>query len=129
MLDRLDEAAYRPAPEASAAIVTALAGIAALLLVLAPCRVSAGWTPLRDARAVPKDHQVVSVTLCRGQYDVALADGSHRLFSEANLAFRVETGEFGAAPPTPVLLPSRRVADRALVVFPSLEALKAVVKA
>jgi hypothetical protein len=66
--------------------------------------------------------------LCRGQYDVALADGSHRQFSELNLAFRVETGEFGAPPPSPVLLPSRRVADRAHIVFPSLEALKAVVK-
>jgi hypothetical protein len=105
-----------------------VAGITALLLVLVRGDVSAGSTSFRDARPIPTNQQVVTVTLCHGQYDVALADGSHRQFSERNLAFKVETGEFGPPPLSPVLVLSRRVPDRAFVVFPSLEALRAIVK-
>jgi hypothetical protein len=96
----------------------------ALFLILGAAGGAAGG-PVADLRNLLPNQQVVAVKLCRGQYDVILKDGGRRQFGETNLAFKIETGELGAAPApsSAVLVPSRRQADRAFVVFPSLEAL------
>jgi hypothetical protein len=72
--------------------------------------------PLRTSQGV------AAVTLCRGQYDVALNDGTHLRFGASNLAFRIEPAELGAA--EAVLHGSIRRPDHAVIVFTSLEALK-----
>jgi hypothetical protein len=77
--------------------------------------------PLRTSQGV-----AAAVTLCRGQYDVALNDGTHLRFGASNLAFRIEPAELGA--PEAVLHVPIRHPDRGVIVFTSLEALKKHVK-
>ena len=97
---------------------------ATVLLALTLSRSAAG-----ESLRAPASEQVVVVTLCRGQYEVTMKDGTRRRYGEPNLAFKIETGELGPpGPPTPVLAPSHRFADRAFVIFPSLEALKTSLK-
>jgi hypothetical protein len=74
---------------------------------------------------VPLDRQVAIVTLCRGQYDVTLRDGSHVQFAEYNLAFRLDTSPHG--PAAAVLVVSRRRPGRASIVFPSVPAMMSIV--
>jgi hypothetical protein len=103
----------------------------ALMLALVTTSGIAGEsTQVQDQRRVPAGEQVVTVTLCRGRYDIILKDGGRRQLGEPNLAFKIDTGELNAtpAPPSALLVPSRHHPDRAFVIFPSLEALKAGLK-
>src|SRR5882672_10859975 len=96
---------------------------AALLLVLG----AVGTTtrkPMRDLRNLPASQQVVAVTLCHGQYDVTLKDGSHAQFAEYSLVFRMDTSDFG--PPAAALVVSSRSPWRAAIVLPNARALMEV---
>jgi hypothetical protein len=95
----------------------------AVLVVLATTGAVAGEP--RDLRNVPAGQEVVAVRLCRGQYDVALRDGSHRTFPEYSLVFKLDTSDSG--PPFPALVPSLRAPWRASIVFPSIPALMATI--
>jgi hypothetical protein len=95
----------------------------ALLLVLGAVGAAAG-EPMRDLRNLPASEEVVAVTLCRGQYDVVLKDGTHRQFAEYSLVFKMDTSDFG--PPAAALVVSSRSPWRAAIVFPNPRALMEV---
>jgi hypothetical protein len=95
----------------------------ALLLILGAAGGAVG-APGRDLRNLPASQQVVAVTLCRGQYDVALKDGTHAQFAEYSLVFKMDTSEFG--PPAAALVVSSRSPWRATIVLPNPQALMEV---
>jgi hypothetical protein len=78
------------------------------------------------AGPLPTSQVVAAVTLCRGQFNVILSDGTELRFGESDLSFKIEPAEFGAA--EAVLRRSNRHPDRGVIVFTSLEALKRHVK-
>ena len=82
-----------------------------------------------DLKNAPPAQQVVSVRFCRGEYDVALGDGTSRRFREFDLAFKTDDTERGPQSTKPVLVPTGRVGDRAFVVFAGLAELRATVQA
>jgi len=94
-----------------------------VLLVLAAAGAVAGER-VRDLRDLPDSQQVVAVTLCHGQYDVTLKDGSHAQFAEYSLVFKMDTSDFG--PPAAALVVSSRSPWRAAIVLPSPRALMEV---
>jgi len=81
-----------------------------------------------DLKAVTADHQVTSVSYCRGTYQVGLKDGSTRTFKEYDLAFKTDTSANGPAKGTPAVVPTGRVGDRAFLAFSGLEELKDALK-
>jgi hypothetical protein len=82
-----------------------------------------------NLRDLAERQRVMTISYCRGAYDVALGDGSVRTFKEYDLAFKVDSSGNGPSPAKPALVPTGRVGDRAFVVFAKLEELRAAVKA
>ena len=105
------------------------AAISVALVLLSIGPVSGQDPALSDLKNASPGHQVVSVRFCRGEYDVALGDGTSRRFREFDLAFKTDDTERGPQPTKPVLVPTGRMGDRAFVVFAGLAELRATVQA
>ena len=72
---------------------------------------------IRDLKQAPPDHQVKAVGYCKGEYQVALKDGSARQFKEFDLRLKTDSSPNGPKPGVPVLVKAGMVGDRAFLVF------------
>ena len=82
------------------------------------CSAAAAQQPtMEDLRQAPPDRQVKAVGYCGGQYMIGFVDGSSRKFGERDVRFATDSSPLGPVAGRPVLVPSGRVGDRALVVF------------
>jgi cytochrome c len=89
-----------------------------LMLAGALCATAVAQQPsMEDLRRAPMDRQVVSVDYCGGQYTIGFADKSSRKFGERDLPFATDSSALGPPTGRPVVVPTARVGDRALVVF------------
>lgn len=84
--------------------------------------------PVPDLKTLATSQRVTAVTHCRGQYDVALADGSVRVFKEYDLSFKTDSGPNGPSPAAPAFVPTGRIGDRALVVLAETGELRRLVR-
>jgi len=91
-----------------------VAGLAGAAFVSAA---TAQQPTMEDLKQAPPARQVTSVSYCRGQYTVGLADGSSRTFGERDLRFATDSSPMGPVAGRAVLVPTGRVGDRAIVVF------------
>jgi len=103
-------------------VAAALASLAAAPVVAQPAQ------PVPNLRNAPPGQHVTGVTYCRGEWDVALGDGTTRRFKEYDLALKIDTTANGPSPARPALTPSGRMGDRAFVVFADLEELRRLPK-
>ena len=101
----------------------ALGAVALALLAAGPVAAQQS-PPIPNLKSAPPAQQVTGVTYSRGEWNVALADGSTRRFHEYDLAFKVDTTPNGPSAARPALTPSGRMGDRAFVVFADLEELR-----
>jgi hypothetical protein len=72
---------------------------------------------MEDLRQAPPDRQVKLLGYCRGEYTVEFSDGSSRKFGERDVRFATDSSPLGPLAGRPVLVPTGRVGDRALVIF------------
>lgn len=104
-------------------------------LVVALTLIGLGMSPasaheggIQDLKQVPADHQIQAVGYCKGEYRVALKDGSSREFKEFDLRFKTDLSPNGPKPGAPVLVKAGMVGDRAFVVFSEPGEMKDFVK-
>ena len=82
------------------------------------CGTAAAQQPaMEDLGQAPADRQVKAVGYCGGQYTIGFVDGSSRKLGERDVRFATDSSPLGPAAGRPVLVPTGRVGDRALVVF------------
>jgi len=81
-----------------------------------------------DLKQAPASQQVQAVGYCKGEYQVALKDGSGREFKEFDLRFKTDSSPNGPKPGAPVLVKAGMVGDRAFVVFSEPGEMKDFVK-
>ncbi len=87
-------------------------------LVGLTCGPAAAQQPaMENLKQAPGDRQVLSVRYCRGRYVLGFADGSGRDFAERDLRFATDSSPLGPLAARPVLVPTGRVGDRALIIF------------
>lgn len=84
---------------------------------------------MEDLRQAPPDRQVKAVGYCGGQYTISFVDGSSRKFGERDVRFATDSSPLGPVAGRPVLVPTGRVGDRALVVFVGPGAMTAMIRA
>jgi len=60
---------------------------------------------MEDLKQAPASRQVTSVAYCRGEYTVALSDGSVRKFGERDLRFATDSSALGPPPAAPCWYP------------------------
>jgi cytochrome c len=120
---------------AAAAILTALAGMAAVFAqTQPPGRRSPGemmprgeggmmgggrmgQREMANLKALPPERTVQGVKYCKGQYFVSTAAGDVLEFSEFNLRIKTDFSDKGPAQGKPALLPAAMMGDRAFLVF------------
>jgi hypothetical protein len=94
------------------------------------CATAAAQQPtMEDLRQAPADRQVKAVGYCGGQYTIGFVDGSSRKFGERDVRFATDSGPLGPVAGRPVLVPTGRVGDRALVVFVGPGEMTAMIRA
>ena len=84
---------------------------------------------MEDLRQAPADRQVKAVGYCGGQYTIDFVSGSSRKFGERDVRFATDSSPLGPLSGRPVLVPTGRVGDRALVVFVGPGEMKAMIRA
>jgi cytochrome c len=84
---------------------------------------------MEDLRQAPPERQVKAVGYCGGRYTVGFADGSSRKFGERDVRFATDSSPLGPGAGRPVLVPTGRVGDRALVVFVGPGEMTAMIRA
>jgi cytochrome c len=104
-----------------------------LFVVLVVLSVGVGTALAHEAQIVdlknaPPDHQVKAVGYCKGEYQVALKDGSTRQFKEFDLRLKTDSGPTGPKPGAPALIKAGMAGDRAFLVFSEPGEMKDFVK-
>ncbi|HUO65187.1 MAG TPA: hypothetical protein VMT97_15835, partial [Terriglobales bacterium] len=84
---------------------------------------------MEDLRHAPPDRQVKTLGYCGGQYTIEFADGSSRRFGERDVRFATDSSPLGPVAGRPVLVPTGRVGDRALVIFVGPREMTAMIRA
>ena len=85
--------------------------------------------PMEDLQQAPADRQVKAVGYCGGEYTIDFVDGSSRKFGERDVRFATDSSPLGPVAGRPVLVPTGRVGDRALVVFVGPGEMSAMIRA
>ncbi len=94
------------------------AGVLATMFLGLLGGVAAAQQPaMEDLKQAPINRQVKGLGFCSGQYTIDFADGSTRKFGERDLRFATDSSPQGPLAGRPVLVPTGRVGDRALVIF------------
>jgi cytochrome c len=97
-------------------------------LIAAAAAVGAHDTTPSDLKKLPGDHQVQTVSFCKGVYSITLVDGSSYQFPEFNLRFKTDSSANGPKPLAPVILPSGMSGDRVFLIFSGPAEISALIK-
>jgi hypothetical protein len=94
------------------------------------CGAAAAQQPaMEDLRQAPADRRVKAGGYCGGQYTIGFVDGSSRKLGERDVRFATDSSPLGPVAGRPVLVPTGRVGDRALVVFAGPGEMTAMIRA
>jgi hypothetical protein len=74
------------------------------------------------------EHQVVAIHYHQDTYKVTTADGRSTDFWEANLRFKIDSGNTGPLGGKPVILPTGMMGDRASIFFASPAEISVLIK-
>jgi cytochrome c len=103
--------------------------LAAVCVGLLCATAAAQQATMEDLRQAPPDRQVKAVGYCRGQYTIGFVDRSSRKFGERDVRFATDSSPLGPVAGRPILVPTGRVGDRALVVFVGPGEMSAMIRA
>jgi cytochrome c len=82
----------------------------------------------QNLKEVGPERQVVAIHYHQDTYKVTTADGRRADFWEANLRFKIDSGNTGPLTCKPVILPTGMMGDRASVFFASPAEISAQIK-